>query len=114
VKLNEAATAKGFALPSASKEAIRVILSEPGMSKMLSEKIVKAFDDIISKGLVALGEKGNSRTNDTTDAVKAFNDEIGKIMTERHVDYGTAAIIVAKEQPQMFSEYQASAYAGND
>lgn len=116
VKLSEAATKKGFALPPTSKEAIKVILSEPGMSRQLSEKIVFAFDKIIDNGLVELNERGNSRNGggDSDSAVKRFNDEVTKISAERKIDYASAALAVSQEQPQLFSDYQTESYSGRE
>lgn len=116
VQLSEQ-TPKGFALPPVSKEAIKVLLSEPGMSRSLSEKIVNTLTKVVSTGFVQLNELGQSRTDadhGDADAVKKFNEEIAKVQKDRKLDYTTASLAVASEQPQLFADYQAASYAGRE
>lgn len=115
IQLSEKAEAKKFSLPAVSKDAIRKLLSEPGMSRQLSDKIVATLDKVIEAGLVELGERGQSRQDHSEiDGVKRFTDEVQKVMNDRKVDYATAANAVAAEQPQLFAEYQAASYAGRE
>lgn len=115
IKLSETATKKGYALPAVAQQSIRVLLSEPGMSRQLSEKIVSTLDKVIEVGIVELSERGQARERqDAPDAVRRFTEEIAKVQKDHQLDYAAASLKVAADQPQLFAEYQAASYAGRE
>ena len=108
--LSDKAKEKGWGIPPTTESALREVLLGSDSQK-LSDGVVQAFSKLLETGLVRLGEIGGERQNNSQDAADRFEKAISKIMEDRKVDYAEAAMLVAQEQPTLFSEYQDAAYA---
>jgi len=110
-KLSDKAKAKGFALPPTTKDALKETLMKLSDTQ-LSDSVVQAFDKLLDAGLVELGEKGSARNgNETPDGVKAFTEAVKKAQTDNNIDYADAVLLVSKEQPRLFTDYQKATYS---
>jgi phage I-like protein len=111
VTLSEKAKTKGWGIPPTTKDALREVLIA-STNQQLSDSVVQAFDKLLDTGLVQLGEVGSERHDSSgADVAKQFSDAVQKIQTDHKVDYADACIMVAKEQPQLFADYQNASYA---
>ena len=112
-RLSDKAKDKGYILPPTTKTALTEALKNA--PKQLGEQVSLAFEKLLDVQLAEAGQRGSDRQTQTgTDAVKAFSEAVTKVQKDRSVSYSEAAVIVAKEQPQLFSEYQNSTYAGRE
>lgn len=111
--LSEKAKGKGFAIPPVTKNALSEVLMDA--PKQFSDKVIQAFDSLLDKGLVELGERGGQRQDGKQDDdEQAFVREVKKLQeSETGLSFGEASIRVAQEQPDLFAAYQSASY-GND
>lgn len=111
LQLSETASAKQRAIPAPVLEKIKALLIK--MPKALGEEVFDAVKELAEKGFVDLGEKGKSRgDSDVNDAEKRFNDAVAEFQKSNEgVSYADAVETVASQQPQLFADYQQSAYA---
>jgi phage I-like protein len=109
-QLNEAATKKGFALSSASKERLTKAFTE-GDVESYEEAITGLLDD----GLVALGERGHTHSIDgEKTASEKLSVEVRKLMEADKLSYADAVSRVASLNPALYEEYRAESYAGRE
>jgi phage I-like protein len=111
-KLAEIQNGKTFALAPVIKDDVRDILvkSDPEAAKKLYELLEKLVD---GSAVVDLSERGYSgrRELDGGDTVRRFNEAVKALMeADKNLDYGSAVEAVAKEKPQLFSEYREQSY----
>lgn len=87
---------KGTILPKMKEWAKSLYLRDPNEYKSIAETMPMMVD-LSVKGADAGGE---------VDAIKKFNDEMDKIQNERKLSYREAIIIVSREKPELWKEYQ--------
>ena len=114
-KLSEKANKAGFAIPPVTKDAVRAALLIT-TSKKFSDTVMQAFDTLMDAKLVALGEKGHSRTEQgENSAIKKFSDAVETLRgNNKELSYADAVTQVAAQQPQLFEEYRVESFAGRE
>jgi phage I-like protein len=108
VKLNEGGAGKR-ALPPAVTDKLRDVLV--GAPKQLSDTVYTMFEDVLKTGLVELGERGSSRTNnkegDDKTALVTLKERTDKLMAEnKGMNYADACEKVFSDDPQLFETYR--------
>jgi len=105
--------AKVILSPAARERARKIMTSVP---QALSDELVELLTDVTAgKATVQLGEIGVARGSSTTNATKAFNDEVQKVRTANQgMSYTTAVTQVARSQPKLFEDYQTATMAGEN
>jgi phage I-like protein len=109
-RLNELQQGKTFALAPAAREELQGILlkSDPEASKKLYEFLGKVMG---GEALVDLSERGyTGRRVLDVDPTKRFNDLVTQLIEKEKVDYGTAVERIARENPQLFTDYREASY----
>jgi hypothetical protein len=108
VKLSEAATAKGVAIPPVVKEGLKKQLTELPPSQRAG--MIKLFENMIEAGQVGvkLGEDGHAGGQASKTAAEALNTAVTKKMSESggKLTYSDAVDTVARENPKMYIDYQ--------
>jgi hypothetical protein len=94
---------KGIALPKMKGWAKALYLSD-------IQQYVSVMDSM--PVMVSLNEIGLS-DNGAVDAVKKFNDRITQLQNERKLSYREAIIILGREMPELWEEYQAATKGGS-
>lgn len=102
----------GHVLPIPQQEELLKILME--VSEETGNKIVKVFMDVKEKGLVELGERGTSLSDESitldelSDPVAQFGKLVERKLAEGagKVDYTTALKEVSAEKPQLYDAYR--------
>jgi len=106
---------KGFAIPPATLAGVKKALSE--IPVQFHDAITKPFEDLLDKQVVALGEHGvrkfeESEHSDLEDSSKRFTDKVRKFQEDHNgTSYGDAVIAVATAEPELADAYRRSSYA---
>ena len=111
-QLSEKAREKGWAIPPVTTNALKEVLEEA--PKQFSDKVIQAFDTLMDKGLVQLGESGGRKRESETDGVTDFMKEVTKLReSNKGMSFGEASVQIAQEQPELFAAYQAASYSND-
>ena len=111
-QLSEKARDKGWAIPPVTTNALKEILEEA--PKQFSDKVIQAFDTLMDKGLVQLGENGGRKREPESDGATDFMKEVNKLReSNKGMSFGEASVQVAQERPELFAAYQAASYSND-
>lgn len=106
VQLSELTTDKQTVAPAMLDDLRSVLVEAP---KPLADKFFAAVKNIVTSGIVQLGESGFTRSTNAEgeSATKRFTDEVDKhVKANPDVSYAQAAEIVASDNPLLFTEYR--------
>jgi len=104
---------KGLAVPPAVKDQLREILNKS--PKQLAEQVYNAYKQTIQMGLIDMTERGWQRRTGEKSPTEQYLTEVDQIMAKataanRKMSYAEAAMMVARQNPQLTEQYRQESY----
>jgi hypothetical protein len=107
-ELETLAKKHNVALPAATLEQMRVVLSDS--PQVLGDQVYDLYSKTIELGLVELGERGYGRRITAGDPQDRLAELVQDRMTKFKEDYSTAMESVVRDYPELYGQHRQNSY----
>ena len=109
VSLTEVAKSSGYTIAIPVRDKMTVALSDPTL-----DNVEKAFASLLAKdSIVQLGESQVRKTSDVP-AESSFESGVKALMLSEKLDYSSALLKFAEENPEAYSNYRDNLLEGGN